>query len=374
MHIRYSHLVLSFAVAMPLSAASLTAVRAENGNPPGYECSMHHSGYLMHKNTGCLSGGISAVVSRIEAPSQPQIGTFAPSFNLEYGVAIGAKWLTRYGFETELEKTIEGPNWTPEGFSSSFYISTKFIWARDESGYSGSSTNESSGQYSGVTLNTSGSTFGNSSVGGGVVGNGSATNSWHIGSIGLGANFIPDGEQPKYSFAVEVRPFWERIKYDSNGYAEVQYNGSLYNNTYQTYGLDTQDNYFGTSVEARAYLTPNWCDYVVFDIGGRVDLAYHEGKGNFWQDTSAGASQYSESHSYRDSGFTVGGGVTGGATFKFPDRVGFGAWTARAEIDYSVLPDVTSFNFRGAPNDPAGAFTQKNLERLTVTFGVRRPF
>lgn len=371
---RFTRLVVSLAVATPLTGASVMLARAENGNPPGYECAMHHSGYLMHKRPGCLSGGISAAVSRIEAPSQPKIGTFAPSFNVENGVAVGAKWVTRYGFETELEKTIEGPNWAPAGFSSSFYISTRFIWARDESGYSGSSTNASNGQYSGVTLNTSGSTFGNNSAGGGVVGNGSATNSWHIGSIGFGANFLPDTPQPKHSFAVEVRPFWERIKYDSNGYAEVQYNGSLYNNTYQTYGLDTQDNYFGTSVEARAYLTPHWCDYVVFDVGGRVDLAYHEGKGNFWQMTSAGKSQYSEGQSYRDSGFTVGGGVTGGATIKIPDRVGLGAWSARAEIDYSVLPDVTSFNFRGAPNDSPGAFTQKNLERITLTFGFRRPF
>ncbi|MCR9134465.1 MAG: hypothetical protein NXI27_00600 [Alphaproteobacteria bacterium] len=335
---------------------------------------MHHNGYLMHKKPGCLSGGISGVVSRIEAPSQPKIGTFAPTFTTEFGVAIGAGYINRYGFETELEKTIDGPSWSPGGFSSSYYISTKFVWARDESSYSGSRTNTTSGQYSGVTLNTSGSTFGNSSIGGGVVGNGSSTNSWHIGSVGFGANFIPDGDRPNHSFAVEVRPFWERIKFDSNGYAEVQYLGSLYNNIYQSYGLDTQDNYYGTSIEARAYMTPHWCDYVVFDIGGRVDLAYHEGKGTFWQNTNAASSQYSERHTYRESGFTVGGGITGGATIKVPEHFRFGRAVIRAEIDYSVLPDVTSFNFRGAPNDPAGSFTQKNLDRFTGTVGLKIPF
>lgn len=374
MGVRVSHFMLSLSLAMPLYAASVAESLAENGNPPGYDCSMHHNGYLMHKKPGCLSGGVSGVISRIEAPSQPKIGTYSPTPGVEFGVTLGADWVTRYGFETEFEKTIDGPDWAPNGFSSSFYLNTKFVWARDEYGFTGSRTNTANGQYSGVTLNTSGLTFGNPSAGGGVVGNGSATNSWHIGSIGFGANFVPDGEKPNHSFAVEIRPYWERIKYHSTGYSEVQYLGSLYNNTYQNYGLDTSDNYYGTSVEARAYVTPHWCDSVVFDVGGHVDLAYHEGKGSFTQMTSSGISQYSESQSYSESGFTVGGGVSAGATLKIPERFRLGRWTVRAEIDYSVLPEVTSFSFRGAPNDPAGSFRKKSLDRITGTFGIRASF
>ncbi len=374
MDIRVSRILFRIALAIPVLGVAVDGVRAENGNPPGYDCAMHHNGYLMHRKPGCMTGGVSGTVSRIEAPAQPKIGTYSPSPGIEFGVVVGADWITRYGFETEFERTIDGPDWSLNGFSSSFYINTKFIWARDEYGFSGSRTNNSTSQLSGVTVNSTGSFFGIGSIDGGIVGNGSATNSWHIGSIGAGMNIIPDEERPNHSFALEVRPFWERIKYDSDGYAEVQQNGSLWNNTYQRYNYDSSDNYYGASFEARAYMTPHWCDFVVLDVGGHLDLAYHEGKGNFWQLTNSGSSQITESENYDRSGFTVGGGISGGATIKVPERLGVGRWTLRAELDYSVLPDVTSFNFRGAPNDPAGTFTQKDLERVTATFGARIQF
>jgi hypothetical protein len=375
METRISHLMLGLALAVPPFAISIDSVaRAENGNPPGYECSMHHNGYLMHKQTGCTTGGVNGAASRIKAPSKPKIGTYSPISGTEISVAIGASYIWRYGAEVEVERTIEGLDWEPQGYTTSFFLNSKFIYTRDKSGFSGSQENTASGQFSGITFNnndtTYGTGFGSGSTGVGVIGNGSTTNSWHIGSLGFGANIIPDVEKPRHSVAVEIRPFWERIKLDSNGYAELQSGGTILSNTSQTYDLDTSDNYYGASLEARAYATSHFCDFVVYDVGGHVDLAYHRGKGSFTQSTNSGSAQVNQSLNYSHNGFTVGGGVSGGATLKIPRT----RLSARLEVDYSVLPEVTGFNFRGTPNDAEGSFSNNNLDRFTVTFGLKASF
>lgn len=310
------------------------------------------------------------VASGIQDPHQLYFGTrFTGS---EYGIRANMDYIYRFGGELEGKQTINNWDCHPDsGFYCTNGVFLDFVFAGSGFSYSGGAIVGTDGTLStGFTTNNSGAYVGSIGAGGELRGTSNATNLWGRFDAGYEKDLHSLNEMdgagnynPQFNF--RANPFFEFFSYDGSGRSET-YNAGVATGDYQTYSIQSNDWWAGVSGSAEVVLPIE--SGLLFLFGGRLDLGYHSGRGDFSQTTVA-PGMTTETQSFSTQGFTVGGGVNAGVSYEISQNV-----RLETELKVDVLPSVTGFNGRYGPLDAVGMFAAKNLGRATISAGVMGSF
>ena len=318
----------------------------------------------------------SGIYSRIEDPNKLGFGTFQNATG-DFGLALGAEYINRYGGSIQGYTGILLPDimldlfaflycLPPEEYSASGFMSFHGLHSGGDYNTYGQATVGVNGtNFVGLTYNQNigvSTGIGSGFAGDYVIANGELNNTWSFGEVGFGMNFKPNDDS-KPSVAMQIIPFFEQFKSDSNADAYIGRAGARL--AEQQTRTDTEDNFFGLGFEAKAVkeFGPNNNAYV--SAGARANVSFRDSSASFWQNNNGTIQAFD----YDDSGIELGGTLEFGVGYKFQND-----WSITGEFGVSVLPGVTGFDSRETPNDQVGHFESKNVTRYDFTMKISRTF
>lgn len=198
----------------------------------------------------------------------------------------------------------------------------------------------------------------------------------HGSLLGLGGPLDGDegidglnGDFPRLTGRIGV--FYEDLNTDALGRADWTFNGAPWVGYYQNYRLDTQDQYFGVRAGGTIKFKPCFDGKLTTSLSADLYLGYHSGEGQYWQQTGVGGGNVvTQSRNYSNDSLALGAGVSVTAAYEFSP-----GWRLGSKLEWSYLPDVTSFRAPQNPTEQAGAgFYSDDANRFFGTVGITRQF
>ncbi|MDF1609629.1 porin [Hoeflea sp. YIM 152468] len=340
---------------------------------PGTETCLRLTGYVDYqtswlKNTHSIGGG--TVVRGAGGPSNELFGATYGNWIRRDGLRVGFRTSGDYGDAKIGDLPLVGA-----------YIDYEGAWG--DEGYQGSSViGADNVTQTGFTFLQQHPMYGTgviaSTNGFGLDSSGTLGNSWHRANLGLkfavpgfdGSSDDADDDRDGLRVRGRLGLFYETLDTDATGRSDLTFNGTPFNGFYQNYDLDAKDEYFGVRLGTHIGLPPCLDGKFKTSIGADLYLGYHTGKGYYSHNTGAFGTQINETRSYSESGFTVGAGVSLGASYEIAP-----GWRLGSKVEFSYLPQVTSFSAPQNPSEQANAgFSSDSATRVIASFGLRVQF
>ncbi|AKH99502.1 hypothetical protein IMCC20628_00781 [Hoeflea sp. IMCC20628] len=211
----------------------------------------------------------------------------------------------------------------------------------------------------------------------GLESSGELDNNWHRANLGIkiAVPGFDESSGTNGGDGLRVRGrlglFYETLNTKASGRADLTFNGAPFNGYYQNYNLNAEDDYFGVRLGAHIGLPPCLDGKLKTSFGADLYLGYHRGEGQYAQQTGVGGGiQVNQSQNYSNNEFAVGAGVSVGTSYEIAP-----GWRLGSKLEFSYLPQVTSFHAPQNPSEQATAgFSSDSATRVIASIGLRKKF